>query len=96
MYAGEIVEPRRRTRSSGAAASVHGGLLAAMPRLDLRAERLATIDGVLPDMTAAAAAASRTAARSPLEQCRAEPPPLVDLGGALVALPARAAGAARA
>ena len=58
------------------------GLLASIPRLDQRAERLAAIDGVLPDMTDPPVGC-RFADRCPfvLEECRVAPPPVIDLGG---------------
>ena len=97
MYAGEIVE--RAPADALFEAPEHPytvGLLASIPRLDLRAERLAAIEGILPDMTAPPVGC-RFADRCPfvLDECRAAPPPVVELGGgALVALPAGAAGAA--
>ena len=84
MYAGEIVE--RAPADALFEAPEHPytvGLLASIPRLDQRAERLAAIDGVLPDMTAPPVGC-RFADRCPfvLEECRAAPPPVVDLGAA--------------
>jgi len=83
MYAGEIVE--RAPADALFEAPEHPytvGLLASIPRLDQRAERLAAIDGVLPDMTDPPVGC-RFADRCPfvLEECRAAPPPVVDLGG---------------
>ena len=83
MYAGEIVE--RAPADALFEAPEHPytvGLLASIPRLDQRAERLAAIDGVLPDMTSPPVGC-RFADRCPfvLEECRAAPPPVVDLGG---------------
>jgi peptide/nickel transport system ATP-binding protein len=83
MYAGEIVE--RAPADALFEAPEHPytlGLLASIPRLDERTERLAAIDGVLPDMTAPPIGC-RFADRCPfvLEDCRAAPPPVVDLGG---------------
>ena len=83
MYAGEIVE--RAPADALFEAPEHPytvGLLASIPRLDERAERLAAIDGVLPDMTAPPVGC-RFADRCPfvLEECRAAPPPVIDLGG---------------
>ena len=83
MYAGEIVE--RAPADALFEAPEHPytvGLLASIPRLDQRADRLAAIDGVLPDMTSPPVGC-RFADRCPfvLEQCRAAPPPVVDLGG---------------
>ena len=59
------------------------GLLASIPRLDERADRLAAIDGVLPDMTSPPIGC-RFAALCPfvIEECRGAPPPVVELGGA--------------
>ena len=83
MYAGEIVE--RAPADALFEAPQHPytvGLLASIPRLDLRADRLAVIEGVVPDM-AAPPAGCRFADRCPfvLEKCRAAPPPVVELGG---------------
>src|SRR5690349_17629145 len=83
MYAGEIVE--RAPADALFEAPEHPytvGLLASFPRLDQRTDRLAAIDGVLPDMTAPPIGC-RFADRCPfvLEDCRAAPPPVVDLGG---------------
>jgi peptide/nickel transport system ATP-binding protein len=83
MYAGEIVE--RAPADALFEAPEHPytvGLLASIPRLDERTDRLAAIDGVLPDMTAPPVGC-RFADRCPfvLEECRAAPPPVVDLGG---------------
>jgi len=56
------------------------GLLASIPRLDRRAERLAAIEGVLPDMTAPPAGC-RFAARCPFadDRCRGAAAPVVRL-----------------
>jgi peptide/nickel transport system ATP-binding protein len=83
MYAGEIVE--RAPAAALFEAPEHPytvGLIASIPRLDERTDHLAAIEGVLPDMTAPPAGC-RFAARCPfvLEECRASPPPVVDLGG---------------
>ncbi|HKS65354.1 MAG TPA: ABC transporter ATP-binding protein [Xanthobacteraceae bacterium] len=83
MYAGEIVE--RAPADALFEAPQHPytvGLLASIPRLDLRADRLAVIEGVVPDM-ASPPVGCRFADRCPfvLEECRAAPPPVVDLGG---------------
>jgi len=83
MYAGEIVE--RAPADALFDAPEHPytvGLMASIPRLDRRAERLAAIDGVLPDMTAPPVGC-RFAARCPfvIEQCTIEPPPVIELGG---------------
>ena len=98
MYAGEIVE--RAPADALFEAPEHPytvGLLASIPRLDERTDRLAAIDGVLPDMTAPPIGC-RFADRCPV---RAGGVPRRAAAGrrsrrALVALPARAAGAARA
>ena len=83
MYAGEIVE--RAPADALFEAPQHPytvGLLASIPRLDRRTDQLAAIDGVLPDMSAPPRGC-RFADRCPfvLEQCRAAPPPVIDLGG---------------
>jgi peptide/nickel transport system ATP-binding protein len=54
------------------------GLLASIPRLDRRAQELATIEGTLPDMTAPPPGC-RFAPRCPFadEQCRVASPPVV-------------------
>ena len=83
MYAGEIVE--RAPADALFEAPEHPytvGLLASIPRLDQRAEHLAAIDGVLPDMTSPPVGC-RFAARCPfvIEQCTAAPPPVMQLGG---------------
>ena len=83
MYAGQIVE--RAPADALFEAPEHPytvGLLASIPRLDRRTDRLAAIDGVLPDMTAPPIGC-RFAARCPfvLEDCRTAPPPVIDLGG---------------
>ena len=83
MYAGEIVE--RAPAEALFEAPQHPytiGLLASIPRLDLRSDRLAVIEGVLPDMESPPVGC-RFADRCPfvLEECRAAPPPVVELGG---------------
>jgi peptide/nickel transport system ATP-binding protein len=83
MYAGQMVE--RATADALFEAPEHPytvGLLASIPRLDQRADRLAAIDGVLPDMTSPPVGC-RFAARCPfvIEQCTTAPPPVVELGG---------------
>src|SRR5947199_3111300 len=82
MYAGEIVE--RAPADVLFEAPQHPytvGLMASIPRLDRRVERLAAIDGVLPDMTAPPIGC-RFADRCPfvLEECRAAPPPVIAFG----------------
>src|SRR5215472_561759 len=79
MYAGEVVE--QAPVDALFAAPQHPytvGLLGSIPRLDVRAERLAVIDGVVPDMTAPPAGC-RFAPRCPFadETCRTTPPPVV-------------------
>jgi peptide/nickel transport system ATP-binding protein len=81
MYAGQIVE--RAPVAALFAEPQHPytlGLMGSIPRLDHRAERLATIEGALPDMTAPPAAC-RFAQRCPFveERCTAGPPPVVTL-----------------
>jgi peptide/nickel transport system ATP-binding protein len=83
MYAGEIVE--RAPADALFEAPEHPytvGLLASIPRLDLRTDRLAAVEGVLPDMTAPPVGC-RFAERCPfvLEDFRTAPPPVIDLGG---------------
>jgi peptide/nickel transport system ATP-binding protein len=83
MYAGEIVE--RAPAADLFEAPEHPytvGLIASIPRLDQRTDRLAAIDGVLPDMTAPPPGC-RFADRCPfvLDTCRIARPPSVDLGG---------------
>jgi peptide/nickel transport system ATP-binding protein len=78
MYAGEIVE--RADVNELFAAPQHPytvGLLGSIPRLDRRAEHLATIEGMVPNM-ANPPIGCRFAARCPFvsEPCRAAPPPL--------------------
>jgi peptide/nickel transport system ATP-binding protein len=82
MYAGEIVE--RAPADVLFEQPEHPytvGLLASIPRLDRTTDRLAAIDGVLPDM-AAPPAGCRFVARCPFadDRCRSAPPPIVDLG----------------
>jgi peptide/nickel transport system ATP-binding protein len=79
MYAGEIVE--RAPVDALFAAPQHPytvGLLGSIPRLDHRIERLATIEGMVPNMTALPPGC-RFAARCPFvgEICVSTPPPLV-------------------
>jgi peptide/nickel transport system ATP-binding protein len=78
MYAGEIVE--RATVAELFASPQHPytvGLLGSIPRLDRDASRLATIEGVVPDM-AVPPRGCRFAARCPFAEdiCTAAPPPL--------------------
>src|SRR5690242_3169881 len=81
MYAGEIVE--RAEVDDLFAAPQHPytvGLLGSIPRLDRRATHLATIDGMVPNMTDPPAGC-RFAARCPFvgDTCRKAPPPLVEV-----------------
>ncbi|MDA9434177.1 ABC transporter ATP-binding protein [Bradyrhizobium sp. CCBAU 51627] len=81
MYAGEIVE--RAPVDELFSAPQHPytvGLLGSIPRLDRRAEQLATIEGMVPNM-AQPPAGCRFAARCPfvLEACTKAPPPLVEV-----------------
>ncbi|MGV7214451.1 ABC transporter ATP-binding protein [Bradyrhizobium sp. UFLA05-112] len=81
MYAGEIVE--RAPVDELFASPQHPytvGLLGSIPRLDHRAEQLATIEGMVPNM-AHPPAACRFAARCPfmLEACTKAPPPLAEV-----------------
>jgi peptide/nickel transport system ATP-binding protein len=83
MYAGQIVE--RAPADVLFEAPQHPytvGLLASIPRLDQRTDRLAAIDGMVPDMSAPPVGC-RFAERCPfvLEACRAAPPPVAELGG---------------
>jgi len=82
MYAGEIVE--RASVDELFARPQHPytvGLLGSIPRLDNRAERLATIEGMVPNM-AATPDGCRFAARCPfaIDICVAAAPPLVRVG----------------
>lgn len=82
MYAGEIVE--RAPVDALFAAPQHPytvGLLGSIPRLDHRLSRLATIEGMVPNMTAPPPGC-RFAARCPFvsDICVAAPPPLVPVG----------------
>ena len=79
MYAGQIVE--RAAVAALFAEPQHPytvGLLGALPRLDRRRERLATIEGAVPNMTAPPPGC-RFAPRCPFadERCRTVPPPVV-------------------
>ena len=81
MYAGQVVE--QAPVDALFAAPQHPytvGLLGSIPRLDVRAERLAVIDGVVPDMSVPPPGC-RFAARCPFadDRCRAAPPPVVCL-----------------
>ncbi len=81
MYAGEIVE--RAPVDELFASPQHPytvGLLGSIPRLDHRAEQLATIEGMVPNMMRPPAGC-RFAARCPfvLEACTTALPPLVEV-----------------
>jgi len=81
MYAGEIVE--RAPVDELFSAPQHPytvGLLGSIPRLDHRAEQLATIEGMVPNM-AQPPAGCRFAARCPfvLEACTKARPPLLEV-----------------
>ena len=82
MYAGEIVE--RAPVDALFEAPQHPytiGLLASIPRLDRRVDKLATIEGALPDMTELPLGC-RFALRCPFasEICVSGPPPIVEVG----------------
>jgi peptide/nickel transport system ATP-binding protein len=82
MYAGQIVE--RAPVGVLFEEPQHPytlGLMGSIPRLDHRAERLATIEGALPDMTAPPTAC-RFAPRCPFveERCTMAAPPVVTIG----------------
>jgi peptide/nickel transport system ATP-binding protein len=84
MYAGEIVE--RASVDELFAAPQHPytvGLLGSIPRLDRRASHLATIVGMVPNMTRPPLGC-RFAARCPFsdEACVAAPPPLAEVSPA--------------
>jgi peptide/nickel transport system ATP-binding protein len=81
MYAGEIVE--RAEVDELFAAPQHPytvGLLGSIPRLDRRASHLATIEGMVPNMTSPPTGC-RFAARCPFvsEACLKAPPPLREI-----------------
>ena len=82
MYAGEIVE--RAPVDALFASPEHPytiGLLASIPRLDRRVDKLATIEGSLPDMTTLPPGC-RFAARCPfaISPCLSAPPPIIYVG----------------
>jgi peptide/nickel transport system ATP-binding protein len=84
MYAGEVVEQAPVDALFTAPEHPYTvGLMGSLPRLDQKAEQLAVIDGVVPDMTAPPAGC-RFAPRCPFadDTCRAAPPPIVRLGEA--------------
>src|SRR5579871_5006617 len=81
MYAGEIVE--RAEVDELFVSPQHPytvGLLGSIPRLDRRTDHLATIDGLVPNMTRPPLGC-RFAARCPFAEtaCSAAPPPLVEV-----------------
>lgn len=81
MYAGEIVE--RAPVDELFSAPQHPytvGLLGSIPRLDHRADQLATIEGMVPNMMQPPAGC-RFAARCPfvLDACTKAPPPLLEV-----------------
>jgi peptide/nickel transport system ATP-binding protein len=83
MYAGEIVEQAPVEALFDLPQHPYTiGLLGAIPRLDNRAERLATIEGMVPNM-AAPPVGCRFAPRCPFadDRCRRERPPIVRLDG---------------
>ncbi len=82
MYAGEIVE--RAAVDELFASPQHPytvGLLGSIPRLDRRTSHLATIEGMVPNMTKPPSGC-RFAARCPFvsEICIEAPPPMVSIG----------------
>ena len=82
MYAGRIVE--RATVASLFAEPQHPytvGLLGSIPRLDIEQDRLAAIEGQVPNPLAPVTGC-RFHPRCPfvIERCRHEDPPLIDLG----------------
>src|SRR5262249_61683754 len=81
MYAGEIVE--RASVDELFTSPQHPytvGLLGSIPRLDRRAAQLATIEGMVPNMTNPPDGC-RFAARCPFvsEECRTAPPALAEI-----------------
>jgi peptide/nickel transport system ATP-binding protein len=81
MYAGEIVE--RASVDALFASPQHPytvGLLGSIPRLDRRTDHLATIEGMVPNMTKPPSGC-RFAARCPFvgESCTKAPPPLIEV-----------------
>ncbi len=82
MYAGEIVERAPVEAVFGDPQHPYTvGLLGSIPRLDHQAERLATIEGRVPDMTAPPTGC-RFAPRCPFAErrCVAAAPPIVAVG----------------
>jgi peptide/nickel transport system ATP-binding protein len=81
MYAGEVVEHASVKALFDLPQHPYTvGLLGAIPRLDRNAKRLATIDGMVPNM-AAPPSGCRFALRCPFveDRCRRERPPIVRL-----------------
>jgi peptide/nickel transport system ATP-binding protein len=81
MYAGEVVE--QAPVDALFAAPEHPytvGLMGSLPRLDQKADQLAVIDGVVPDMSAPPPGC-RFAPRCPFadDTCRTTPPPIMRL-----------------
>jgi peptide/nickel transport system ATP-binding protein len=82
MYAGEIVERAPvETLFERPEHPYTVGLMGSLPRIDQQTERLATIDGGLPDMSRPPAGC-RFAPRCPFvtDACEAAPPPFAAVG----------------
>jgi peptide/nickel transport system ATP-binding protein len=78
MYAGEIVERAPVERLFTQPEHPYTvGLMGSLPRIDQKADRLATIEGILPDMTNPPRGC-RFAARCPfvIDRCENAPPPM--------------------
>jgi len=81
MYAGQVVEQAPADALFSAPEHPYTvGLLGSIPRLDQKADQLAVIEGVVPDMTTPPVGC-RFADRCPFadDGCRASPPPVVRL-----------------
>jgi len=81
MYAGEVVEQAPVAALFVAPEHPYTvGLLGSLPRLDQKADQLAVIDGMVPDMSAPPPGC-RFAPRCPFadDRCRAAPPPVVQI-----------------
>jgi peptide/nickel transport system ATP-binding protein len=81
MYAGEVVEQAPVAALFTAPEHPYTvGLLGSLPRLDQKADQLAVIDGMVPDMSAPSVGC-RFAPRCPFadDGCRAAPPPVVQI-----------------
>ncbi len=81
MYAGQVVEQAPADALFSAPEHPYTvGLLGSIPRLDIKADQLAVIEGVVPDMTTPPVGC-RFADRCPFadDGCRASPPPVVRL-----------------